>query len=105
MTTPSERKRLFVCLACGKMSNDLDGEDPISNGWDESCMLNAALVYQDSINIENGRVLSLTRGDAIITPPLPPQQMPTFEEMLAEPVDPELLALCQEVIDFRSLNP
>lgn len=34
----------YVCQACGKRSKDRYGDQAISLGWDESCMLNATLV-------------------------------------------------------------
>ena len=37
---------IFICLACGKRSNDLYGTDPIDKGWDESCMINAAMILK-----------------------------------------------------------
>ena len=38
---------VWVCGACGKRSSDLYGNRPIDPGWDESCMLNAVLCYDD----------------------------------------------------------
>lgn len=35
---------VYQCQACGKKSRDLYGDQKINYGWDESCMLNAALV-------------------------------------------------------------
>lgn len=48
---------VWVCLACGKMSRDKYGFDPITRGWDESCMLNSALIRQSRLVIDNGRVI------------------------------------------------
>ncbi len=39
--------QLFICGACGKRSRDKYGDYAIDSGWDESCMLNAVLVYAD----------------------------------------------------------
>lgn len=36
--------RIWVCGACGKTALDKYGED---RGWDESCMLNAVLCYEN----------------------------------------------------------
>ena len=38
--------QVYVCGACGKQSRDLYGFQKISSGWDESCMLNAVLCYE-----------------------------------------------------------
>lgn len=35
---------VWECAACGKRSRDLYGNERISYGWDESCVLNARLV-------------------------------------------------------------
>lgn len=46
---------IFICAACGKRSRTRFGFDGQnlrvgpSQGWDESCMLNAVLVQEDSI--------------------------------------------------------
>jgi len=40
--------QIYICGACGKRSKSLYGiDDAIDSGWDESCMLNAVLVYKD----------------------------------------------------------
>ena len=40
--------QIFVCGACGKTSKNIYGEDPNNPfSWDESCMLNAVLCYED----------------------------------------------------------
>jgi len=38
--------QVWVCAACGKTSRDQYGEQRISPGWDESCMMNAVLCYE-----------------------------------------------------------
>jgi hypothetical protein len=35
---------VFKCRACGKRSKDRYGDDPIDEGFDESCMLRCVLV-------------------------------------------------------------
>ena len=45
---------MFVCGACGKRSRDLYGEQRIDRGWDESCMLNAVLCYEEKKFNEEG---------------------------------------------------
>ena len=39
--------QVYVCSACGKQSQDQYGDQAISFGWDESCMLHAVLCYVD----------------------------------------------------------
>lgn len=34
--------KIWICVACGKLSKSLEGEEGTS--WDESCMLNAILI-------------------------------------------------------------
>lgn len=51
-----KRKKIWVCLACGKRSNDQMGENPVDMGWDVSCMLNAYEAFEDQLVIENNRV-------------------------------------------------
>lgn len=43
---------VFVCGACGKRSRDVFGEQRVSRGWDESCMLNAVLCHEGSIEFD-----------------------------------------------------
>ena len=38
--------QVFVCGACGKRSKDRYGDQAISYGWDESCMMWAVLCYE-----------------------------------------------------------
>lgn len=51
--------QVFVCMACGKMSKDKYGDQQISRGWDESCMLNSALFEETELVIENNRVIEI----------------------------------------------
>jgi hypothetical protein len=56
----NENKEVWVCLACGKRSNDRYGYDPISRGWDESCMLNSSRFKVDRLVLNsNGRVTEI----------------------------------------------
>lgn len=49
--------QVYVCGACGKRSKDRYGDKAIDRGWDESCMMHAVLVYENSIELDsNGRV-------------------------------------------------
>lgn len=38
--------QVFVCGCCGKQSKDRYGDQKISSGWDESCMMHAILCYE-----------------------------------------------------------
>ena len=58
-------KTIYVCLACGKRSNDVYGKDPIDYGWDVSCMLNSVEVYEDKIAVQDSRVTQIPE-DAIV---------------------------------------
>lgn len=49
--------QVFVCMACGKRSKDRYGDSKIDPGWDESCMLNSYLCYEESLVVEKGRVV------------------------------------------------
>jgi len=39
--------KLYYCQACGKVSVDRYGKQPLSAGWDESCFINAVEVDAD----------------------------------------------------------
>lgn len=45
--------QVFVCSACGKKSKKLLGDEPC----DESCMVNATLCYEDSLEFRGGLVV------------------------------------------------
>lgn len=40
---------VYICMGCGKLSKDKGGWYKIDPGWDESCMLNCVLVYEESV--------------------------------------------------------
>jgi hypothetical protein len=42
--------QVYVCAACGKTSRDKYGFQKISRGYDESCMLNAVLCYDNPVD-------------------------------------------------------
>ena len=49
--------QVWVYAACGKRSRDQYGYQSIDPIWDESCMLNAVLVWEKSIKLDqSGRV-------------------------------------------------
>ena len=50
---------LWVCLACGRMSESKEGNDPTSDNWDKNCSANAVRVYSDLITVEGGRVVRI----------------------------------------------
>ncbi len=46
--------KIWMCAACGKKARDRFGiEGWHSRGWDESCMLNAVLVDEDTQTQDN----------------------------------------------------
>jgi|SaaInlV_100m_DNA_2_1039680.scaffolds.fasta_scaffold74673_2 hypothetical protein len=51
--------KVFVCVMCGKMSRDKYGNEKISHGWDESCMLNCGLYNEEDLEIKDGRVIKI----------------------------------------------
>jgi len=59
---------VFVCQACGKMSRDRYGNQPISGGWDESCMLNCTEVAEDRLTIRHGRVVEVADPKEVVSP-------------------------------------
>lgn len=42
--------QMWLCTACGRKSKDRYGDEALERGWDESCMLNAVLVYDQPID-------------------------------------------------------
>lgn len=58
----SDEKTIWVCMACGKRSNDLYGRKPIDRGWDESCCLNAVEALESHIVLAGGRVAAIKEG-------------------------------------------
>jgi hypothetical protein len=59
--------QVWVCLACGKTARDRFGLEPHANGWDESCMLNAALCYEDKLTrSEDGRRVVKVQDGGIV---------------------------------------
>jgi hypothetical protein len=62
MNEVAEDGQVFVCLACGKRSQDTHGEQKISQDWDESCMLNCQKFPVDRLVIKNGLVMEVKEG-------------------------------------------
>lgn len=52
--------QVFICGACGKFSDTLFGDE--SSGWDESCMMNAVLCYEDSIELNDDGSMRTARA-------------------------------------------
>lgn len=55
--------KVWVCLACGKISpHDKYGDKNSNKLWDVSCVMNAILSDEDKlIKDENGRVKEITK--------------------------------------------
>ena len=51
--------KIWVCLACGKRSNDQYGNNPINMGWDASCVLNSIEIDPDLLVIKDDRVVEI----------------------------------------------
>lgn len=57
----TERIRVWVCSACGKLSWDRIGKHPLGTGWDVSCSINAVHCWHDSLLFgTDGRVVKAT---------------------------------------------
>lgn len=57
-----KRKKIYVCMACGKRSNDKLGDKPIDRGWDVSCSINSVECYEDECVLgEDGRVIEIKK--------------------------------------------
>jgi hypothetical protein len=56
--TVADQGLIFVCSACGKQSRDRYGDQAVSRGWDESCVLNAVLCVENSLVIVDGRAMA-----------------------------------------------
>lgn len=63
MNKVADPGNVFVCLACGKMSNDRYGNEPVSPGWDESCMLNSIELPKKNLIISQNRVIRVAKED------------------------------------------
>lgn len=66
MTQLAPEGCVWVCAACGKRSRDQYGEQPISHGWDESCVLNSVLCREDHLVLnEFHRVVEVKDGGLV----------------------------------------
>ena len=59
------RSKIYVCSVCGKRSRDKYGKDPVNYGWDVSCVLNSVECFEDSLVIENDRVVRVEEGGIV----------------------------------------
>lgn len=59
MNDEAPEGQVFVCGACGKRSKDRYGFKAISHGWDESCMLNAVLCWENSLEFNEDNTMVL----------------------------------------------
>ena len=50
--------QVWVCGACGKRSRDHFGNQALTPGWDESCMLNAVLCREDALTLNDYGVVT-----------------------------------------------
>lgn len=59
--------QVWVCGACGKRSRDKYGDQRINHGWDESCMLNSVLCYEDKLvfNEQGTLVVKVEEGGVV----------------------------------------
>ncbi len=49
MNSIAPKGQVWVCTACGKISRDKFGMQRISYGYDESCMINSILCFEDKL--------------------------------------------------------
>ena len=65
-TEPAPEGKIWLCLACGKLSHTRNGyykndeSAAISPGWDEACMLKAILIDENKLVFgESDRVIEV----------------------------------------------
>ena len=58
----NKRKKIWVCLKCGKQSNDKLCNDTMVVGWDSSCECNLVEVYKDEIVFVNDKVMGIRKN-------------------------------------------
>lgn len=56
---------VWVCLACGKRSNDQYGTLALTPGWDESCALNCELYREDRLVLNDQGLVVEIKGEVI----------------------------------------
>ena len=65
MNTTAPQGQIFVCVACGKLSRDRYGNDKVSHGWDENCMMSAILCRESHLVFQDGRVIEVKEGGVV----------------------------------------
>lgn len=62
-----ENETIWVCLVCGKTSEDRYGKKNTSYGWDESCFLNSIQVKKSHLiyNLDESLVIKIKEGGII----------------------------------------
>jgi hypothetical protein len=60
------REIVLVCLACGKMSKDKYGYQPMSAGWDVSCMMNSRKFYLDKLVVVKEKLKHIGYGALVV---------------------------------------
>ncbi len=55
--------QVWVCRCCGKTEKDLFGAD---NGWDEACVINAKLCYEDKLVFDEEGLVSEVLEDGYV---------------------------------------
>lgn len=73
--------QIFVCGACGKRSKTMFNSIDDPTGWDESCMFNCVLVYEDTLNVVPGYEPTPRKGRNFDEP-----RSPEFEKALDDAV-------------------
>jgi len=58
-------KTIWVCLACGKTSEDRYRGTDLSSGWDEACFINSVKVKKDHLVLKEDRVVKIKDGGII----------------------------------------
>jgi len=53
---------VWVCMVCGKRSHDKFGDEPISAGWDESCVLNSSIVKNEHLVLDSNGLICEING-------------------------------------------
>jgi hypothetical protein len=58
-------KTIWVCLACGKTSEDRYGNINTTPGWDVSCFINSVQAKEDHLVWEDDRVKKIKDGGIV----------------------------------------
>ncbi|MDB4330411.1 hypothetical protein N9948_01675 [bacterium] len=55
----AKKGNVFVCMACGKRSEDEYGDNALDRGWDVSCMMNCQEFPISKLEMKDGRVVKI----------------------------------------------